>query len=77
MELIQTKEAAKEFIENGGPCVEQYGLWNNGGKPISKEKALSMLDKYSFDLGFYMLNWIIMNDQTTLQFKELSECDLF
>ena len=55
----KTKEFAKQWIEEGKPCMYRYGFGYRGaaGKTISKEKALELLPKYSFGMGFYELSF--------------------
>lgn len=73
--MKKTKEAAKQWIEAGNPCFYQHGLSFRGackGK-ITKEKALELLPKYSFGMGFYELYWV----NEGLVFNELGENDLY
>lgn len=55
----ETKEFAKQWIEEGRPCMYRYGFGYRGatGRPISKEEALKMLPGYSFGMGFYELSF--------------------
>lgn len=69
------KDEVKSLIEKGIPCFYGYGLWNNSFKPITKEKALELLPKYYFGMGFHTL--IIPEDKSSIKFKELSETDLW
>ena len=77
--MEQTKEAAREWIEAGKPCVYRYGWgWKGAsGRPITKEKSLELLPKYSFGNGFYQLDYIKVNGVDTLEFNELSENDMW
>ena len=76
-----TKADAIKFIENGGKAVYVFGLWNEGGTPKSKEWALDKLlnesSQWTFGMGFHTLNFIQMNGETVLQFKELHENDMW
>ena len=77
--MEKTKEFAKQWIEEDKPCVYRHG-WGYrgaGARPISKEKALSLLPKYSFDMGFYELDFIKIDGVDTLEFNELSENDVW
>lgn len=77
--MEKTKEFAKQWIEEDKPCVYRYG-WGYrgaGARPISKEKALSLLPKYSFGIGFYELSFIKIDGIDTLEFNELSENDMW
>jgi len=51
--MEKTKEFAKQWIEEGKPCVYRYGWGYRGAgtKSISKEKALNLLPKYSFGMS--------------------------
>lgn len=55
----ETKEFAREWIESGRPCRYRYGFGFRGAasKPITKERALELLPKYSFGMGFYSLSF--------------------
>ena len=77
--MEKTKEFAKQWIEEGKPCVYRYGWGYRGAgtKSISKEKALNLLPKYSFGMGFYELDFIKINGVDTLEFNELSENDMW
>lgn len=77
--MEQTKESAREWIEAGKPCVYRYGLgWKGASaRPITKEKALELLPKYSFGKGFYELSFIKVDSVDTLEFNELSENDMW
>ena len=60
MERIEkTKEFAKQWITDGKPCRYRYGFGFRGAasRPLIKEKALEMLPKYSFGMGFYELSY--------------------
>ena len=76
--MEKTTEFAQQWIEEDKPCVYRYG-WGYrgaGAKSISKEKALSLLPKYSFGMGFYELSFIKIDGVDTLEFNELSENDM-
>lgn len=75
--MQETKEAARQFIENGGKCMYGFGLWNGPRNYISKEEALQKLDNYNFGMGFYELHWMERQGETILVFKELHENDLW
>lgn len=75
----ETKEFAQQWIEEGNPCVYRYG-WGYrgaGAREITKEKALELLPKYSFGMGFYELSFTKIDDKDTLEFNELSENDMW
>ena len=59
VETKETKEFAKQWIEEGKPCMYRYGFSYRGavGKPISKDEALKLLPRYSFGMGFYSLSF--------------------
>jgi hypothetical protein len=44
---------------------------------MTKEKALELLPKYSFGMGFYELSFINLNGEEVLEFNELSENDMW
>lgn len=77
--MKKTKEFAKQWIEEGKPCIYRYGWgWKGAGsKTISKEEALRLLPGYSFGMGFYELDFIKINGVDTLEFNELSENDMW
>lgn len=79
--MENTKEEAKKFVENGGKCIYRYGwAWKGAGaSPLSKEDALDKLSKsgWKFGKGFYELSWITMNNETVLEFNELSDNDMW
>lgn len=79
MKLSETKESAKEWIENGGKCIYRFGYgWKGAsGNEISKEDALKILKYYSFGKGFYELSWSKFKGDTVLEFNELSENDMW
>nr|DAV15682.1 MAG TPA: hypothetical protein [Caudoviricetes sp.] len=84
-ELIKTEEFARQWIESGKPCVYRYGWRWKGAlcKPITKEKALELLPKYKFGMGFKELGFLKedlkdgMGSQYVLEFNELSENDMY
>ena len=70
---------AKEWIEQGKPCVYRYG-WayrGAGARRLTQEKALKMLPHYSFGKGFYSLSYIEYEGEQVLEFNELSENDMW
>ena len=79
MKLEETKEFAKQWVEEGNPCVYRSGWgWKGAGASyISKERALRLLPRYSFGKGFYELSFIKIDDKDTLEFNELSENDMW
>lgn len=78
-QVKETKEFAQRWIEQGNPCVYRYGWgWKGAGaSPVTKERALAMLPKYTFGKGFYELAFIQHEGQTVLEFNELSENDMW
>lgn len=76
--MEKTKEFAKQWIEEGKPCVYRYGWgWKGAGaREITKENALKLLPKYSFSKGFYELDFIHIDDKDVLEFNELSVNDM-
>ena len=77
--MKETKEFAKQWIEEGKPCVYRFGWgWKGAGaRKITKEKALELLPQYSFGKGFYELSFIKIDGVDTLEFNELSENDMW
>lgn len=93
--MEQTKEAARQWIEAGKPCRYRYGYGYRGAvsRPLTKEKALELLPKYSFGMGFYSLSYCrdtkVREDSSpnctitepygdvVLMFNELSENDMW
>lgn len=77
--IKETKEFAQQWIEEGKPCVYRSGWgWKGAGaRTITKEEALKLLPEYSFGKGFYELSFINIKGQTTLEFNELSENDMW
>lgn len=77
--IKETKEFAQQWIEEGKPCVYRSGWgWKGASaRKITKEKALELLPQYSFGKGFYELSFIKIDGQTTLEFNELSENDMW
>lgn len=59
IKIEKTKEFAKQWIEEGKPCMYRYGYGYKGAsaRTISKEKALELLPKYSFGMGFYEISF--------------------
>lgn len=77
--MEKTKEFAKQWIEEGKPCVYRHGWgWKGAGaRTITKEEAQKLLPKYNFGMGFYELSFIKVDGQDTLEFNELSENDMW
>lgn len=75
----ETKEAAKRWIEEGKPCVYRYGWrWKGAGaRRLDREKALGLLPKYSFGMGFYELSYTTIDGVEYLEFNELGENDMW
>lgn len=50
---MNTKEEARQWIENGGACAYRCGFAWKGAQTesITKEKALELLPKYDFTSG--------------------------
>ena len=76
---IETKENAKKWIEEGKPCAYQYGWgWKGASmRPITQEKALELLPRYRFGIGFYELSFTTHKGEEILLFNELSENDMY
>lgn len=57
--MEKTKEAARQWIEDGKPCRYRYGFGYRGAssRPLTKEEAIKLLPKYSFGMGFYELSY--------------------
>jgi hypothetical protein len=57
MKTENTKEFAKQWIENSYPCKYRYGFAFRGAssRDLSKEEALKLLPKYDFGKSFYQL----------------------
>lgn len=79
MEANKTKEKALEWIKEGKRCMFRYGYeWKGAGtRPITKEKALELLPKYSFVMGFYELDFIKYQGEEVLLFNEFGANDLY
>lgn len=91
--MEKTKEAARQWIEDGKPCRYRYGLAYRGAssRPLTKEEALKLLPRYSFGMGFYELSFCQDRKVTfspgcvstepygdeVLMFNEYSENDLW
>ena len=73
---INNKKEVMAAIKDGVPCFYQYGFTFRGAvkKPISKEKALELLPKYSTGIGFYELR---TDKDGNIIFNEYSENDLY
>lgn len=79
MPTRETEEFAKQWIEEGKPCIYRYGCsWHGvGGREITKEEALKKLPCYSFGGWFYALSFTILNGKEVLLFNELSADDVY
>jgi hypothetical protein len=79
MEIKNTKEFAKLWIEEGRPCQYRRGLEFRGAKAraITKEDAERLLPQYSFGMGFYELLFTKNEGLIVLEFNELGENDLY
>lgn len=79
MKENKTKEKALEWIKEGKPCMYRYGYgWKGAAtRRITKEKALELLPKYSFGMGFYELDFIKYQCEEVLLFNEFSANDLY
>lgn len=77
--MEETKEAAKQWIEAGKPCIYRYGWgWKGAGaREITREEALKKLPYYNFGKGFYSLSFVKYGDKDALEFNELSENDMW
>lgn len=79
--MEKTKQAAIDFINNGGKSIYRYGWgWKGAGSNYqTKEWALKELDKpeWDFGKGFYGLSWVTRDGETVLEFNELSENDMW
>ena len=76
---LNNKEELKKLIENDElPCYERYGFrWKGASSsPITKEKALKLLPKFSPGMGFYELCEETVNGKQSLVFVEYSESDM-
>lgn len=73
---LNDKATIKAAIENGTPCYYQCGFSYKGASkhPITKEKALEYLPKYSPGLGFYELR---EDKEGNIIFNEYTENDLY
>lgn len=72
---MTTKEEAKQWIEKGGKCMYRYGFAWKGARAeeITTERALELLPKFSFGMGYYELKF----NGSELIFNEYSEGDMF
>lgn len=83
--MENTKEAAIEFLANGGKCCYQYGFSFKGASPRPKDSSwgISELKKenspWHFTDGptFYEIYWKQIDGETNLVFNEYSENDLY
>jgi hypothetical protein len=72
------EEIISKWINKGKPCAYQYGYSYKGSIPctINKEKAIELLPKYNFGMGFYELSWRIVDGVAALVFNEYSVYDM-
>ena len=79
MKANKTKEKALEWIKEGKPCMFRYGYeWKGAGtRSITQEKALELLPKFSFGMGFYELDFVKYEGVEILLFNEFSANDLY
>jgi hypothetical protein len=79
MIMEKTKEAAREWIEAGKPCMYRYGYaWKGAAtRPMTQEKALALLPLYSFGMGFYEISFTKYNGDDVLLFNEFSKSDMW
>lgn len=77
--MENTKKCVETFIKNGGKCGYRNGLAYRGAalRDITKEKALELLPKYNFGMGFYSLSWLNIKGETVLEFQELDANDMY
>lgn len=77
--MEKTKEFAKSWIESGKPCMYRYGYgWKGVSmRSITNSKALELLPKYSFGMGFYEISFTKYNGEDVLLFNEYSENDMY
>ena len=75
---LPSKTDAERWVIEGRPCIYRYGWAYRGAsaRPISREKAMELLPKYSFGMGFYELKFTETKDGTVLEFNELSALDM-
>ena len=75
---LNNKAEVKANIEAGFPCYEQFGFSWKGAmpRPISKEKALELLPKFSPGIGFWELSEKTINGKPSLVFTEYSAADM-
>lgn len=72
------EEIISKWINKGKPCAYQSGCSYKGSIPctINKEKAIELLPKYNFGMGFYELAWRIVDGVASLVFNEYSVFDM-
>ena len=72
------EQIISEWINKGKPCFYQYGFSYKGATPssIEKQRAIELLPKYEFGMGFYELSWKIVNGIAALVFNEYSVFDM-
>lgn len=80
--MEKTKEAALQWVKDGGLCTYRYGLAFKGARArqISNEEALDKLTNkkgWSFGMGFHELLWSEFEGKPCLEFNELHENDLY
>lgn len=75
----ETKEAARQWVEDGKPCTFQMGLSFRGATQsrISQEKARELLKSHHFGMDFYTMFWSRHDGEDVLCFNELYENDLY
>ena len=56
----------------------RYGFgWKGAStRPLTQEKALELLPKYSFGMGFYEISFTKYHGEDVLLFNEFSENDM-
>ena len=71
-------EILEKWIKKGKRCVYREGWAYRGAsaRELSMDKAIEMLDQYSFGKGFYQLGWKIIDGRVALEFNELSVLDM-
>lgn len=75
---LPSKTDAERWVIEGRPCIYRHGWAYRGAsaRPISQEKAMELLPKYNFGMGFYELKFTETKDGTVLEFNELSALDM-
>lgn len=80
MEIQETKEFAKQWIEEGRLCKRIHGLAYRGARHrvMTKEEALDLLPLYRFGMGYKELSFVKKYDgEVFLEFASYSENDLY